>query len=144
MSDHEDKKYINPEELKEKIRELHAEPGTDELLGMPTPFHTITAKIVEEQDEMIRKAIHHIAGNVYEEITVDKNKVFDALSKATAKKPNNTVRAFGESVVLTCPVCEKWLGIEGIDMASPMYNYCPKCGQKIDWTDISKEATDDE
>lgn len=138
----EEKKYIKADELKQKISELHAEPCTDEFMRMPSPIHTITAKIVEEQDEMLRKVVHHIAGNVYEEITVDKNKVFDALSKATAKKPIIDTHSLEGRVVLTCPVCGRWLYIIGLGRQFK-FKYCSNCGQKFDWSDF-EEDTDDE
>ena len=129
----EEKKYIKPEEVKQKVQELRTEPCVAEFSSM------VRSKIVEEQDEMIMHTIQRIGGGEYEEITFDKNKVIDALSKAAAKKPNNTVRTISGKIVLSCAACGKWLYFPEIE-ESHKPNYCSRCGQKIDWS----EVTDDE
>jgi DNA-directed RNA polymerase subunit RPC12/RpoP len=88
---------------------------------------------------MIMNIIQRIGGDEYEEITFDKNKVIDALSKAIAKKPNDTERTVSGKIVLSCSECGKWLYIPEIEK-SHKPNYCNRCGQKIDWP----EVTDDE
>ena len=139
----EEKKYIKPEDIKEIVHKLKAEPCPDDdgLFSMSSAFHTIRAKIVEEQDHMIMSAVRHIAGNMYTTITLDKRKVYDALSKAI---PKDVVREqVGKHLVKKCPTCGKWLRITDPIHCADDYAYCGRCGQKLDW-DISKEGTDDE
>lgn len=52
----------------------------------------------------------------------------DALEKQAAKKV--IVRDIGVDIY-DCPSCEKvYLGCGGV------YNYCPDCGQKLDWSEV--------
>ena len=56
--------------------------------------------------------------------------LIDILEKQIPKKPINAVsgRYFGKAKSGECPVC-------GRGVNSQEYQYCRKCGQKIDWSD---------
>ena len=63
-----------------------------------------------------------------EQIEVWKTAI-SALKKQTPQKPNRhgfDPNALISSVSYTCPACNRHLGD---------YNYCPDCGQALDWSD---------
>lgn len=129
MEEKENKKYINYEATLDGI-------GTFESPVLEGSFiEKIRVDIVEKTDYMILQAINTIGGKRYRHITVDKNKVLDALSKATAKAVS--IEAFGKGTLKKCPTCGKWLRITSI-LPEKMdeYSYCSKCGQKLDWSEV--------
>lgn len=52
-----------------------------------------------------------------------------ALEKQIPKKPLYAVVSRDDAV--HCPICECFVCFRG----AKEYNYCPKCGQKLDWSD---------
>lgn len=81
----------------------------------------IFERLYEEQNDMTYKEII-----TYEE----------ALEKQTAKKPNLEGDGYDDSGNIIydtwiCPGCEERYEVDYDD-----FDYCPKCGQKIDWSDI--------
>ena len=123
--------------------------------------HNFRVDITEKQDDLIMSAIKHIGGDIYHRITIDKNKVLDALGKYVAKKVVSKF-AYEKRLALTyyhCPTCgfeilaihDKFAQTYGTDEyskqmvhnATKHYNYCRECGQHIDWSSIVK-ATDEE
>ena len=66
----------------------------------------------------------------------DMNNIADALSKQIPKTPHYEGDGYsdGELVYDTwiCPSCEEYYEID-----YDKYNYCPCCGQKIDWSDLN-------
>lgn len=62
--------------------------------------------------------------------------VKEALEKQTAKKPNLEGDGYDDSGNIIydtwiCPGCEERYEVDYDD-----FDYCPKCGQRIDWSDI--------
>lgn len=88
----------------------------------------ISTELVENQEEMIIKSIREIGGERYEHITLDKNKVRDALENATARELKE-ILAYENMYVKTkawaCPKCGM------IYMNNRLDNYCGECGQKF-------------
>ena len=82
-------------------------------------FDRISCQIVEKQDEMIMSAVKSIGGEPFRNITVDKNKVLDALTKATARRPLIT----GGYRYADCPSCHRNLRTN--------QKYSDSCGQKL-------------
>ncbi len=85
---------------------------------MDSVFETLRVHVVEHQDKMLMQVIQIIGGRKYSEITVDKNKVLEALHKATAVKP----KQYG---ICGNPLCSAEL-VKG-------QKYCSVCGQKVNW-----------
>ena len=61
----------------------------------------------------------------------------EALEKQTAKKPNLEGDGYDDSGNIIydtwiCPGCEERYEVDYDD-----FDYCPKCGQRIDWSDIT-------
>ena len=105
-------------------------------------------RLVEEQEEAIFKTIQHIGGNVFIDITVDKNKVIEALTdyqKKVKGKSKSDVKevihakwewfdawegddTFGDWKMLRCSHC---LESEG---ARENARFCSNCGAIMDLT----------
>lgn len=100
--------------------------------------YEITAKTVELQDQMILDTIRNIGGTTCEELTFDRGKVLEMLKKHKPVKPLGT-DAYPHH--LYCPTCynKTWVLNREIlkytDVQGDICNYCPNCGQKIDWSD---------
>ena len=62
----------------------------------------ISAKINEEQDEIIMQTIQHIGGTEFREITIDRNKVIEALTDYMKKQENKADVA----EVVRCKACQ--------------------------------------
>ena len=62
-----------------------------------------------------------------------------ALEKQIPKKWGSDDLGDGE-YVYKCPCCnEYWALMEGTPKDNE-YNYCPKCGQKLEWSDTGAES----
>ena len=64
--------------------------------------------------------------------------VKEALEKQIPKRPKIKEVGF-KSISYDCPICENYL-VSEIDnelVAGQKYNYCHKCGQRLDWSDIT-------
>lgn len=62
----------------------------------------------------------------------------EALGKQIPKRPKIKEEGF-KSISYDCPICENYL-VSEIDnelVAGQKYNYCHKCGQRLDWSDIT-------
>ena len=59
------------------------------------------------------------------------DRILEALDKQVAKKTIKTVEH--EIGYYSCPTCNKKIGT---NIMSYLSNYCPYCGQKLDWNDI--------
>ena len=63
-----------------------------------------------------------------------------ALEKQIPKKPiGKTETTFGD-VCIVCPNCEN-RGLANPFAKSRVYDYCPKCGQALDWSDTYDQPT---
>lgn len=82
------------------------------------------ADVVEKQDQIIMSVIREIGGETYQHITIDKNKVIDALKKATPKK---VVALDPDPFKIACPTCSRIYHSFGTP------SYCRHCGQALDW-----------
>ena len=62
----------------------------------------------------------------------------ETLEKQIPKRPKIKKEGF-KSISYDCPICENYL-VSEIDnelVAGQKYNYCYKCGQRFDWSDIT-------
>ena len=61
-----------------------------------------------------------------------------ALEKQIPKKPNRGYdeNDFGVTYYPVCPICKGALGEEQT-MCEEWFNFCPLCGQAIDWSDCN-------
>lgn len=59
----------------------------------------------------------------------------EAVEKQTAKKPY--IQQEEMDYCFECPSCDSFIGYE-VDCKDEHYreNYCPNCGQKLDWSDV--------
>ena len=76
----------------------------------------------------------HVSG--YHQIAIDI--AIKALEKQIPKRPKIKKVGF-KSISYDCPICENYL-VSEIDnelVAGQKYNYCHKCGQRLDWSDIT-------
>ena len=73
----------------------------------------------------------HNGATIQQEMEVE-SIIIDALNKQIHKKPlGKTDPTFGD-VCIVCPNCGN-RGLANPFAKSRVYDYCPKCGQKIDW-----------
>lgn len=79
----------------------------------------ISCAVVEKQEQLILNTIQQIGGEQYQTITIDRDKVRDALQKAT-KTPVVKVLYYCQ-----CPTCGR--AVSGV-------RYCSHCGQALDWS----------
>lgn len=94
----------------------------------------ICAEIVEKQNELMLTTIQRIGGDEFIDITIDKDKVIEALTDYVNKQkgiPNIEVR-HGEWREVNekyprymCTFCNHLFNNKN-------YNYCPYCGAKMD------------
>lgn len=87
------------------------------------------------QMKLILKNLHGRGEKDAEEIAFDFNRAIDALKKQIPKKP--TYDGYGYMPDGTflwdkwlCPNCKS-----SYDVVYDDYNYCPVCGQRIDWSE---------
>ena len=98
----------------------------------------ISAEIVEKQNELILTTIQIIGGDEFIDITIDKDKVIEALTDYVNKQkgvPNIEVRHgewhYCKNGGFKCTACGGWT--DDYYGASPKHmSYCPKCGAKMD------------
>ena len=103
--------------------------------GIHKAMHHIRVNIAEKQDELIMDAIQRIGGNTYEDITLDKSKVLEALGKYI---PKRVVAKHTEDINYDrCPTCGCKVRSFTLRYTGPE-SYCVSCGQHLDWSDISK------
>lgn len=113
-------------------------------------FHNLRVDIVEKQDALIMKAIRLIGGDRYQQITIDKSKVIDALGKSVPKKPlseDYNSQAMSDVKNYICPTCHKLIFVINpwmLKYALPKSKYCADCGQAFDWGDQMEEVLTDE
>lgn len=91
--------------------------------------HNFRVDITEKQDDLIMSAIQHIGGDIYHRITIDKNKVLDALGKYIPKRV---------VAMCCCPTCKETVRLYTFRSCGPE-RYCANCGQHLDWSDVSEE-----
>lgn len=138
----EEKKYVNVDEYLKSKEGSRTTSTLDTFASRIAHLcYKVNAEIVEKQDELIMQAVQTIGGDTYHHITIDRNKVIDALSKSIPKKP--VEGKCGRCSVIKCPTCGKWLCITVPTFNIEDYNYCGRCGQAISWSDYLKEVTDD-
>lgn len=91
-------------------------------------FYQIQMQILEKEDEIIfRRLAEHC--QQYTDIKVSKAELKEAITKQRPMKPN---RYYFNKYLCKCGNCCKTLDITEHD-------YCPQCGQKIDWSDYPVE-----
>lgn len=124
--------------MEEKESKKHIKYTTDPVehdldpIRVEEAFRQFVVEIVEEQDRIIMKNIHHIGGKEYEHITIDRDKTIEALDKATAKKPTvmTVSKAPGKlRYRYRCSACNS-------SCFSKIDKYCHECGQKYDWSGV--------
>ena len=106
---------------------------------------SIIEKIIIERNETVDNAIlgeiQQIAveEGIETKITLNKKAVADALRKQIPEKPNFEGDGYDDSGNLIydtwiCPNCE-----DRYEVDYEIHQYCPMCGQRIDWTDTEGE-----
>lgn len=107
--------------------------GLDAAKDVYEMMQRIPVEIAEKQDAMILKTVQQIGGDVFIRITVDREKVLNALRNATEKqvvvKEKTYVRQGWncEELHFYCPTCGAYLGMHRDK------SYCGYCGQKLGW-----------
>lgn len=95
----------------------------------------------EPTEEWLDKKLQ-LAENMDEPITFkhqsDINILQELVDKATLKKPNIWGDGYDDKGQLIydmydCPNCDKTYELD-----YEKYDYCPKCGQAIDWSDVNE------
>ena len=81
-------------------------------------------KIIEKEDEFIFQWLSEHC-YIYMDATVSKSELKEAIAKQRPMKPNEY---FFNEYLYKCGNCSKTLNIVEHD-------YCPQCGQKIDWSE---------
>lgn len=115
--------------------------------------HMLYVNVVEKQDELIMDAVQQIGGNTYQDITIDKSKVIEALGKYVAKRVIVEVKqmpGIATVVYYICPICHHTITCTfyntDLDKVpsdiKEDHKYCSHCGQHLDWAD-AEEACDD-
>lgn len=91
-------------------------------------IHEISVKVQEEVDNVIVGEINRIAieNGLHEVVTLNKKGIAKILSKAQKRK----IYYDRESYVC-CPECGNSYNLNKIVSYRP--NYCPDCGQALDW-----------
>lgn len=74
-----------------------------------------------------------------EELTESMRLAVQALEKQTAKKPTYEGDGYADGHLVydtwICPCCEKRYEVDYDN-----YDYCPNCGQKLDWEDDDEQS----
>lgn len=86
-------------------------------------------EIIERCNDMIKRLAHEAYGNQNPEAVKDINaldEVVEIVEMREPLKPMQPELEYDGSVVTPCGYC-------GGELRA-MYNYCPWCGQKIDWS----------
>ncbi len=91
-------------------------------------------KIKEAIAKMEQQKLKFLENNVdYAGITEAYNMAISALEKQAGKKPDYQYEVIkkhmNKAKAPFCSVC----GADLLDDANDCYEYCPECGQKIDW-----------
>lgn len=105
----------------------------------------VIEKIIIERNENVDNAILGeiqqiaIEEGIETKITLNKKAVVDALRKQIPEKPNFEGDGYDDSGNLIydtwiCPNCE-----DRYEVDYEIHQYCPMCGQRIDWTDEGGE-----
>ena len=91
-----------------------------DLMGIDNVINKITTSVTETQDEFIFKTISNWWMHETQRV-ISKEQLIEALTKQKPKSP------VVMDLFLVCGSCEK-------DILR-RYNYCPYCGQKVDWNE---------
>lgn len=116
--------------MKKPYSTLYSQGEWNKINQRDSLVREIDAKIVEGQEQVIMSTIRIIGGATYEEITVDKHKVFDALKRCYS--PVKPVYIPMKSLQqlspydYACPACDNRLTFV-------KHPHCPNCGQILDW-----------
>jgi hypothetical protein len=108
---------------------------------------TVTQKILVDSVENLEDAMVSEICKIAREkgvttlVLLEKQKIAEALEKATAKKVKRTTRLIKSSTPnipdryqesIACPSC--------LVPTSMVYKYCDQCGQKLDWGERNAES----
>ena len=119
-----------------------------------TVMNRFRVDVTEKQDELIMSAVQQIGGTTYQDITIDKSKVIEALGKYVPKRVVVNVRSridVPTIVTYSCPICKRSIlstyqrcELDKVRNESfkSEHRYCNFCGQHLDWAD-AEEACDD-
>ena len=86
-------------------------------------------EIIERCNDMIKRLAHEAYGNQNPEAVKDINaldEVIEIVEMREPLKPMQPEMDTDGSAIIPCGYCGEELRV--------MYNYCPWCGQKIDWS----------
>ena len=70
-----------------------------------------------------------------EETNILADELNNAIEKQIPKKPKGETDPMFGDVATVCPNCGN-RGLVNPFVKSKVYDYCPKCGQALDWSDI--------
>lgn len=88
----------------------------------------------QEAVEIMKIAISEVEWNYPMNYAVAIQAAIEALEKQIPKNPiGKTDPTFGD-VCIVCPNCEN-RGLANPFAKSRVYDYCPKCGQALDWSE---------
>ena len=96
----------------------------DKELLFDDGLYRIQLQILEKEDEIIFRRLSEHSGE-YTDTKVSKAELKESITKQRPMKPN---RYYFNKYLCKCGNCRRTL-----DIAE--HNYCPQCGQKIDWSD---------
>lgn len=109
----------------------HDDPDIFRLSAGNDIIREVRIKFADELEQALMRRVQYIGGTAFEEITLDKQKILEALEKCY--KPQFVMYRSAESLgELTlrrckCPRCEH--DLTGLIR----YPHCPYCGQALDW-----------
>ena len=86
-------------------------------------------EIIERCNDMIKRLAHEVYGKQNPEAIKDINtldEVIEIVEMREPLKPTQAEMDIDGSTTIPCGYCGEELRV--------MYNYCPWCGQKIDWS----------
>ena len=86
-------------------------------------------EIIERCNDMIKRLAHEAYGNQNPEAVKDINALNEIIEIVEMREPLKPMQAemdIDGSTTIPCGYCGEELRV--------MYNYCPWCGQKIDWS----------
>ena len=85
---------------------------------------------MNKYQEALNVLYENVDYNDYSNQTIDRtNKAFDTLQELVDKSnPKKVMRILGNRDGALCPTC-----LRIINVAKEQYNYCPTCGQRLDW-----------
>lgn len=90
---------------------------------------TIRLDLIEDGETKLKQSIYGIHDNADLEITGDLSTLRELVDKETPM----IVEGHKGDILFTCPKCKEVIFLDEAEISS--VNYCPVCGQHLDWSD---------